>query len=41
MIGRRQIVAIDDRTIVLREPSGVEIRVGLGGRLVAIEGKID
>jgi hypothetical protein len=33
VIGRRQVVAIDARAIVLREPSGVQLRVGLGGKL--------
>lgn len=36
VLGRRVVVAIDERTVVLREPSGVQIRVGLGGRLVAV-----
>jgi len=36
-IGRRVVVAIDERTLVLREPSGVHIRVGLGGRLLGVE----
>jgi hypothetical protein len=36
-IGKRLVVAIDDRSVVLREPSGVQIRVGLGGRLLGIE----
>lgn len=33
VIGQRQVVAIDERAIVLREPSGVKLRVGLGGKL--------
>lgn len=33
-VGRRVVVAIDERAVVLREPSGVHVRVGLGGRLV-------
>ena len=33
-VGRRVVVAIDERVVVLREPSGVHIRVGLGGRLL-------
>jgi hypothetical protein len=37
LIGRRTVVAIDERSVVLREPSGVRLRVGLGGRLEAIE----
>jgi hypothetical protein len=36
-IGKRVVVAIDDRSIVLREPSGVQIRVGLGGRMLGVE----
>lgn len=36
VLGRRTVVAIDERTVLLREPSGVQIRVGLGGRLVAV-----
>jgi len=37
-IGRRVVVAIDDRTVLLREPSGLQIRIGLGGRVIGIEG---
>ena len=33
-IGRRVVVRIDERALTLREPSGLEIRVGLGGRLL-------
>jgi hypothetical protein len=36
VLGRRTVVAIDERTVVFQEPSGVQIRVGLGGRLVAV-----
>ena len=36
-IGHRTVVAIDDRSVVLREPSGARIRVGLGGRVLRIE----
>lgn len=35
-IGRRTVVAIDQRSVVLREPSGVQIRVGLGGKLEGV-----
>jgi hypothetical protein len=35
-IGRRVVVAIDDRTVLFREPSGVQIRVALGGRVVEV-----
>ena len=37
VIGQRIVVGIDDRAVVLREPSGVQIRVGLGGRILGIE----
>ena len=33
-VGRRVVVRIDERAVVLREPSGVYVRVGLGGRLL-------
>jgi hypothetical protein len=36
-LGRRQVVAIDEKAVVLREPSGVRVRVGLGGRVIAVE----
>jgi len=36
-VGRRVVIAIDDRTVLLREPSGVQIRVALGGRVVGVE----
>ena len=35
MVGRREVIRIDERALTLREPSGVEIRVGLGGRLLS------
>jgi hypothetical protein len=34
-VGQRTVTAIEPRVVVFREPSGVEIRVGLGGRLAA------
>jgi hypothetical protein len=37
VIGNRIVVAIDDRAVVLREPSGVRIRVGLGGKILGVE----
>jgi hypothetical protein len=37
VIGRRVVVGIDERAVVLREPSGVQIRVALGGRLEGID----
>lgn len=36
-LGRRQVVAIDEKAVVLREPSGVQVRVGLGGRVLDVE----
>jgi hypothetical protein len=36
-LGRRVVVEIDDKTVLFREPSGVQIRVGLGGRVVSVE----
>ena len=36
-IGKRLVVAIDDRSILLREPSGIQIRVGLGGKILGVE----
>jgi hypothetical protein len=37
LLGRRTVVAMDERSVVLQEPSGVQIRIGLGGRLLRIE----
>ena len=37
VLGRRVVTAIDDHAVVLREPSGVQIRVGLGGRVLGID----
>jgi len=36
-LGRRLVVAIDDKAVVLREPSGARVRVGLGGRVLDVE----
>lgn len=36
-IGQRVVAAIEPRALVLREPSGVQIRVGLGGRLLGVD----
>ncbi len=36
-LGRRLVVAIDEKAVVLREPSGVRVRVGLGGRVIDVE----
>ena len=35
--GRRTVVGMDERSVVLQEPSGVQIRIGLGGRLLGVE----
>jgi hypothetical protein len=37
LLGRRTIVGMDERSLVLQEPSGVQIRIGLGGRLLGVE----
>jgi hypothetical protein len=37
LLGRRTVVAVDEHSVVLREPSGLKIRVGIGGRLLGIE----
>jgi hypothetical protein len=37
VLGRRVVTAIDEHAVVLREPSGVQIRVGLGGRVLSID----
>jgi hypothetical protein len=36
-IGNRVVAAIDQDTVLLREPSGVQLRVGLGGKVIGIE----
>lgn len=36
-VGQRVVTAIEPRAVVLREPSGVQIRVGLGGRFLGVE----
>lgn len=36
-VGRRVVAAIDDKTVLFREPSGVQIRVALGGRVIGVE----
>ena len=36
-IGRRVVTSIEPRAVVLKEPSGVQIRVGLGGRLAGVD----
>jgi len=37
LLGRRTVIAIDERSVLLQEPSGVQIRIGLGGRLLGVE----
>jgi hypothetical protein len=37
VLGKRVVVGIDERAVALREPSGVQIRVALGGKVVGIE----
>ena len=37
LLGRRTVVGMDERSVLLQEPSGVQIRIGLGGRLLGIE----
>jgi hypothetical protein len=37
LLGRRTVVAVDERSVVFQEPSGVQIRIGLGGRLLGVE----
>ena len=37
VLGRRTVVGMDERSVVLQEPSGVQIRIGLGGRLLGVE----
>jgi hypothetical protein len=36
VIGKRVVVEIDERAVVLKEPSGVQIRVALGGKIVGV-----
>ena len=36
LIGRRTVVGMDERSVVFQEPSGVQIRIGLGGRLMGV-----
>jgi hypothetical protein len=37
LLGRRTVVAMDERSVVFREPSGMQIRMGLGGRLLGVD----
>ena len=36
-VGQRVITGIEPRAVVFREPSGVQIRVGLGGRFMGVK----
>ena len=38
-VGQRVVTAIEPRAVVFREPSGVQIRVGLGGRFIGVKGR--
>jgi hypothetical protein len=38
-VGQRVVTAIEPRTVVFREPSGVQILVGMRGRLVGVKGR--
>jgi hypothetical protein len=40
-LGRRVVVDINERALVLREPSGLHVRVGLGGRLLGAGRRAD
>jgi hypothetical protein len=37
LVGRRTVVSMDERTVLLQEPSGIQIRIGLGGRLLGVD----
>jgi hypothetical protein len=37
VLGRRTVVGMDERSVLLQEPSGMQIRIGLGGRLLGVE----
>ena len=37
VLGKRVVVDIEERAVVLREPSGVRIRVAVGGKIVGID----
>lgn len=37
LLGRRTVIGMDERSVVFQEPSGVQIRIGLGGRLLGVE----
>ena len=37
LLGRRTVIGMDERSVLFEEPSGVRIRVGLGGRVLGVE----
>jgi hypothetical protein len=37
LLGRRTVIGMDERSVVFQEPSGLQIRIGLGGRLLGVE----
>jgi hypothetical protein len=37
LLGRRTVVGMNERSVVFQEPSGLQIRIGLGGRLLGVE----
>lgn len=37
VLGRRIVIGIDEQSMLLREPSGVQIRVGLDGKVISVE----
>jgi hypothetical protein len=37
LLGRRTVVSMDERSVVFQEPSGMQIRIGPGGRLLGID----
>ncbi|MEO6236752.1 MAG: hypothetical protein ABIQ52_07100 [Vicinamibacterales bacterium] len=37
LLGRRTVIGMDERSVLFEEPSGVQIRVGLGGRVLGVE----
>jgi len=37
LVGRRTVVGIDQGSVLFREPSGVRLRMGLGGRRLTVE----
>lgn len=41
VLGRRIVTGIDRQAVTLREPSGVQIRVGLGGRILGSDRRRD